>query len=132
MATDVSKFLLLALCLGGCAATRPTPNVDAFAQRSASNSFEVFDRHFQDTGLVLGVMHDQQTSPASCGANALASIVNYWRGPGAVSGDAIYRATPPADPAIGYSLAELTELARSQGLLVSAARLSQEQIIHEL
>jgi len=132
MAMDVSpKALLLALCLAGCAAT-PTRTIDAFAQKSANNSFEVFHRSLSSDGLVLPVVHDQQTEPASCGANALASIVNYWLGAGSVEGVVLYRNSPPANPANGYSLAELMQMAQQRGLLVSAVRLQRADIIREL
>ncbi|MBS0384220.1 MAG: C39 family peptidase [Proteobacteria bacterium] len=124
------RFLLLALCLGGCA-TRPTSTIDAFAQNSANNSFEVLHRSFRPDGLVLPVVHDRQQEPQSCGANALASVVNYWRGAQAVSGQAIYTSTPPSDRR-GYNLNELVELARSHGLLASAVRLDRNGIVREL
>jgi predicted double-glycine peptidase len=107
-------------------------DINQFATRSASNSFEVFNRGVEPSGLVLSLTHDRQTTPASCGAHALASIVNYWRGPGAVTGDALFTATPPTDAAAGYSLNELLTLARGQGLQANAARLSQADIIAEL
>jgi hypothetical protein len=125
-----SWFLLLALCLAGCA-TRPTPTIDAFAQNSANNSFEVSHRSLKPSGLVLPVIHDQQQSPQSCGANALASVVNYWRGPGAVNGQGIYASSPPADRR-GYNLNELLTLARSQRLLASAVRMDRDGIVQEL
>ncbi|MBI3437620.1 MAG: hypothetical protein HY054_03015 [Proteobacteria bacterium] len=124
------RFLLLALCLGGCA-TQPTPTIDAFAQNSANNSFESSHRSFRENGLVLPVVHDQQREQQSCGANALASIVNYWRSAGAVNGQAIYAATPPADPR-GYNLNELLTLARAHGLAGNAVRLDRAGIIQEL
>lgn len=127
----VLSSLLLALFVVGCA-TRPVSDINAFASRSASNSFEVFDRGVDSGGLVLAVVHDRQTSAASCGAHALASIVNYWRGPGTVAGDALFAATPPRDPANGYSLNELLVVARGQGLLANAARLAQADVIREL
>jgi hypothetical protein len=124
------RFLLLALCLAGCA-TQPTPTIGAFALNSANNSFEVSHRSFGANGLVLPVIHDRQALPQSCGANALASVVNYWRGPGTVSGQRLYEASPPADPH-GYNLAELLTLARAQGLLASAVRLDEAGIVQEL
>jgi hypothetical protein len=122
--------LLSALCLAGCAVT-PVPDVTAFAQQSADNSFEIFDRAMSPDALVLSVAHDRQTDGASCGAHVLASVINYWRGPGTAAGDAIYRATPPADRA-GYSVAELLSLARANGLLANGVRLDQQAIIREL
>ncbi len=124
------RGLLLALCLGACA-TRPTPTIDAFAQNSANNSFEVSHRSLQQDALVLPVVHDQQRQPQSCGANAIASIVNYWHGAQVVSGETLYAATPPADPR-GYNLNELVALAQSQGLIVSTVRLDKNGIIAEL
>ncbi len=125
-----TRVLLLALCLGACA-TRPTPTIDAFAEDSANNSFEVLHRSFRENALVLPVVHDQQQAAQSCGANALASIVNYWRGAGVVSGEALYLATPPAD-ARGYNLNELVALARTQGLLANTVRIDKQGIIREL
>jgi hypothetical protein len=122
--------LLSAFCLAGCAVT-PVPDVTAFAQQSADNSFEIFDRAMSPDALVLSVVHDRQTDGASCGAHVLASVINYWRGPGTAAGDAIYRATPPADSA-GYSVAELLSLARANGLLANGVRLDQQAIIREL
>ena len=125
-----TSVLLLALCLGACA-TRPTPTIDAFAENSANNSFEALHRSFRENALVLPVVHDQQREPQSCGANAIASIVNYWRGAGTISGEALYTATPPAD-ARGYNLNELVALARTQGLLASTVRLDKQGVIREL
>lgn len=123
--------LLLSLCAAGCAIS-PTRDVSAFAERSGSNSFEVFDRSIESPdALVLPVVHDQQTRGPSCGAHVLASVVNYWRGPGTLSGDALFEQTPPAHEA-GYSMAELLNLSRAQGLLASAVRLNEAAIIGEL
>ncbi|MEZ5971900.1 MAG: hypothetical protein R3C31_08860 [Hyphomonadaceae bacterium] len=122
--------LTLALCLGGCAVT-PVPDVNAFAEDSADNSFEVFDRRMAGDALVLPVVHDRQTDGPSCGAHALASVINYWRGAGTVQGDTIYSATPPSAPA-GYSIAELMALARANGLIASGVRLDDAAIIREL
>lgn len=125
------NLLLLALCAGGCALT-PRSDVNAFAESTGSNSFEVFDRTLQSNeALVLPVVHDRQTSGPSCGAHALASVVNYWRGPGTMDGEALYRQTPPRSPS-GYSMAELMTIAQANGLLASAVRLTDEQITQEL
>lgn len=122
--------LLLALLAAGCAVT-PVPDVNTFAGESANNSFEVFDRRMESTALVLPVVHDRQTDGPSCGAHALASVVNYWRGPGTVVGNDIYATTPPAQ-AEGYSIAELLTLARANGLVASGVRLDNAAIIREL
>jgi hypothetical protein len=124
-----SKFALLALLLGGCASS-VTPNIDAFAHASANNSFEVRRRAFASDGLVLPVVHDRQDTAASCGAHALASVINYWR-PASTSGDRIYAETPPADRR-GYSLLELQSIAIRHGLLASAVRLGRGGVIGEL
>ncbi|MGH6950422.1 MAG: hypothetical protein ACREH4_06095 [Vitreimonas sp.] len=122
----------LLLALGACA-THPTSSLDAFAERSANNSFEFFDRSVDPPEtLVLPVVHDRQVELAACGAHALASVINYWRGPGAVAGQQIYDATPPADAEAGYSMAELLTLAQANGLQASAVRLSRADIIREL
>lgn len=132
MRRDASLIaLLLALGAAGCAIT-PNSDVNAFARSSGSNSFEVLDRRFDSpTALVLPVVHDQQTEGPSCGAHVLASVVNYWRGPDTIRGDAIYRETPPAD-ALGYSMAEIIGLARDQGLMASGVRLAETDLIREL
>lgn len=122
--------LLLALWIAGCAVT-PVRDVSAFAQQSANNSFEIFDRAMAPDALVLSVEHDPQTDAASCGAHVLASIVNYWRGPGVANGDAIYHSTPPVD-AGGYTIAELLPLARAHGLLANGVRLDEAAMIREL
>ncbi|MEJ0058238.1 MAG: hypothetical protein WDM79_00960 [Terricaulis sp.] len=104
----------------------------AFAQESGANSFEIFNRRLDSSGaLVLPVVHDRQTSGPSCGAHALASVINYWRHDAGVTGDALFTETPPAQEA-GYSMAELLTLARQRGLLASAVRLSQAGVIEEL
>ncbi len=126
----VQALLLAVLC--GCA-TAPTSDVNAFAQRSASNSFEPFEAPIAaDGALVLPVVHDRQTTGASCGAHALASVVNYWRGPGTITGDAIFSASPPANLETGYSVAELTALGQRNGLVASGVRLNLPDLIREL
>ena len=122
--------LLLALSSAACA-TSPVSDINTFADRSGSNSFEVFDRSVNSSALVLPVVHDRQTEGPSCGAHALASVVNYWRGPGTMNGSALYRQTPPQSPS-GYSMAELMTLAQANGLLTSAVRLAPEDITREL
>lgn len=125
-----ASALTLALFIAGCAVT-PVPDVNAFAEESANNSFEVFDRRMAGDSLVLPVVHDRQTDGPSCGAHALASVINYWRGPGTVQGDTIYASTPPSASA-GYSIAELMTLARANGLIASGVRLDDAAIIREL
>lgn len=123
--------LALAMLASACAVT-PNSDVTAFAQGTGENSFEVLDRSLTSPeALVLPVVHDRQTAGPSCGAHVLASVVNYWRGPDTLSGQALYASTPPASPA-GYSMAEIMALARANGLVSSAVRLSDEQIIAEL
>ncbi len=123
--------LLLTLCATGCA-VNPTRDIDGFSAASGNNSFEVLDRSFDsERPLVLPVVHDQQTRGPSCGAHVLASVVNYWRGPDTLNGDALFLAHPPESPS-GYSMAELVALARAQGLLASAVRLPQQGVIAEL
>ena len=125
------RALLLTLGLAGCA-VHPTPDVSHFAENSGGNSFEVFHRtvNAPDT-LVLPVIHDRQTEGPACGAHALASVVNYWKGSGTLNGSALFRQTPPQNPS-GYSMAELLTLAHAQGLLASAVRLDNTAIRHEL
>ncbi len=122
--------LLLALGAASCA-TSPVSDINTFAERTGSNSFEVFDRSVNSSALVLPVVHDRQTEGPSCGIHVLASVVNYWKGAGTVDGSTLYRQTPPASPS-GYSMAELMTLAQANGLLVSAVRLTPEEITREL
>lgn len=122
----------LLLALGACA-THPTSSLDAFAERSASNSFEFLNRGVDPPStLVLPVVHDQQVELSACGAHVLASVINYWRGPGTASGQQIYDATPPANMEAGYSMAEVLTLAQANGLQASAVRLARADIIREL
>jgi len=130
MRPDVLLAPLL-LALASCASA-PTSNLDAFAQRSASNSFEFIGRAVEPPEtLVLPVKHDQQIDPAACGAHVLASVINYWEGDGTITGDAIFAAHTPAAPD-GYSIAEVMVLAREYGLTASGVRLSREDLIREL
>jgi predicted double-glycine peptidase len=123
--------LTLSLLAAGCAIS-PNSNVEEFAESSGSNSFEIFDRSVTSPrALVLPVVHDRQTAGPSCGAHALASVVNYWRGPGTIEGQALFRERPPAD-GTGYSMAELLDLARQEQLLASAVRMPQQGLIREL
>lgn len=122
----------LLLALGACAST-PMSSLGAFAERSANNSFEPFDRAVEPPNtLVLPVSHDPQTSAAACGAHVMSSVINYWEGEGAVTGHALFEATPPADMRAGYSMAELMAIARSHGLTTNAVRLSDADIVREL
>lgn len=123
--------LLLLLCAGGCAIS-PNSNIEEFAAQSGRNSFEVFDREMNaPDALVLPVQHDRQYAGPSCGAHALASVVNYWNGAGSTAGAAIFRDHPPASRS-GYSMAEIMQLARDNGLIASGVRLNQEQVTQEL
>ncbi|MET0546214.1 MAG: hypothetical protein ABWZ40_07880 [Caulobacterales bacterium] len=123
--------LIAALAVAGCA-TRPASDAQAFAKNTGRNSFEFADRKVkpQDT-LVLPVIHDRQTEGPSCGAHALASLINYWRGPGTIVGSELYRAQPPVSPS-GYSMAELMTLAAQQNLLASAVSIPEKGLIAEL
>jgi hypothetical protein len=123
--------MLSALCAAGCA-VHPMSDVTAFAERSGANSFDLRGRKLEPSQtLVLPVVHDPQNEGPSCGAHALASVVNYWNGPDTLSGAALFRESPPADPG-GYSMAELLTLAREHGLQASAVRLSEDAVIREL
>jgi hypothetical protein len=57
-----ANALALALLLGGCAVT-PVPDVNTFAEDSANNSFEVFDRRMAGNALVLPVVHAGRALP---------------------------------------------------------------------
>jgi hypothetical protein len=123
--------MLSALCAAGCA-VHPMSDVTAFAESSGANSFDLRGRKLEPSRtLVLPVIHDRQNEGPSCGAHALASVVNYWSGPDSLSGDALFRESPPVDPS-GYSMAELLTLARAHGLQASAVRLSEHAVIGEL
>lgn len=123
--------ILLALFAAGCA-INPNGTVSQFAANSGRNSFEVFDRDLDDpNALVLPVVHDRQTAGPSCGAHALASVVNYWNGAGAMDGQAVYSAHPPQTPS-GYSMTEVMTMARERGLITQAVRLDRVALIAEL
>jgi predicted double-glycine peptidase len=123
--------LTLSLLAAGCAIS-PNSNVEQFAESSGSNSFEILNRRMTSTdALVLPVVHDRQRDGPSCGAHALASVVNYWRGPGTMDGRAFYSEHPPID-GTGYSMAELLQIARAEGLLASAVRMPEEGLVREL
>ncbi|MEQ1708251.1 MAG: hypothetical protein ABL864_07960 [Terricaulis sp.] len=130
-AKPIVQTLLLAFCLAACA-TRPMSDVGAFAQQSDSNSFEPFEGAVDAAALVLPVVHDRQLTGAACGAHALASVVNYWRGAGTVAGVDIFSASPPADLERGYSIAEIAVLAGQRGLVASGVRLNLPDLISEL
>ncbi len=131
MHRSIVQILLLALGVAGCVTT-PTSDLIAFARQSASNSFEPFEGAVDSAALVLPVVHDRQTTGAACGAHALASVINYWRGAGTITGLDLYGASPPADAERGYSIAELTALAGQHGLLASGVRLNLPDLIGEL
>ncbi len=125
-------FAAVSLTLSACA-TQPNTDPASFASRTSSNSFEFIGGAVSPPEtLLLPVQHDQQIDGAACGAHALASVVNYWRGAGTVSGNDIFRSAPPADPKAGYSMAELQALAQSQNLVSSAVRLPAAGLKAEL
>lgn len=127
------RLIVVPLLLGLAAcATAPVSDIGAFAERSSNNSFELTGRSVDPPNtLVLPVVHDRQTDPSACGAHVLASVVNYWRGPGTVSGAAIFAEHRPAAPD-GYNIAEMMRMAGEYGLTASGVRLSQADIIREL
>lgn len=125
-------FAAMSLILSACA-THPNPDPASFASRTSSNSFEMFGGSVSPPEtLLLPVQHDQQIDGAACGAHALASVVNYWRGPGTVAGNDIFLAHPPADTKAGYSMAELQALAQALDLVSSAVRLPAAGLKTEL
>lgn len=131
---NVRRFLIAALLfplLAAACATTPNADVDAFARHSGRNSFEASDRAAEKDALVLPLVQDRQTEGPSCGVHALASVVNYWRGPGALNGSLYYRANPPKENS-GYSMEELLEIARTQGLLAQAVRMPSPALKAEL
>ncbi|MEQ9507203.1 MAG: hypothetical protein RLO80_13150 [Hyphomonas sp.] len=126
-----SICVALALALSACA-IHPVPDPSAFAAGTGQNSFELFDAKVDPPAtLLLPVTHDQQQDGAACGAHALASVINYWKSGGKVSGAALFAADPPAAPD-GYSMAEVMALAKANDLLASAVRLPAEGLLAEL
>jgi Peptidase C39 family len=123
-------LFLVAFLAAGCA-VNPNSDLTAFSRASAANSFEVTNRRLDSQALVLPVLHDRQTEGPSCGAHALASVVNYWNNARGLSGSALYRERPPASPS-GYSMAELVTIAQAEGLQASAVRMPQAGLIQEL
>ena len=120
-----------ALALSACA-IHPVPDPSSFAARTAQNSFELFGADVDPPQtLLLALTHDRQQDGAACGAHALASVINYWKGSGHVSGAHLFAAHPPA-AADGYSMAEVMALAKANALLASAVRLPAEGLLAEL
>ncbi|MFN3608316.1 MAG: hypothetical protein ACK4Y9_04560 [Hyphomonas sp.] len=128
----MQALIAATLFLSACA-THPNADPASFAGRTGTNSFEMFGAAVtpSDT-LLLPVQHDQQIDGAACGAHALASLVNYWHGPGTVAGTDIFATYPPADPEAGYSMAELLQLAEVKDLVSSAVRLPDGGLKAEL
>lgn len=126
-------LILAALVTSSACATQPVSDPASFATQTSANSFELFggDVSPPDT-LLLPVQHDQQVDGAACGAHALASLVNYWYGPGTVAGTSIFANAPPSDPAAGYSMSELQALAGGLNLVSSAVRLPDAGLKVEL
>lgn len=128
----VQALIAATLTLSACA-TQPSSDPASFAARTGSNSFEMFGAAVSPPEtLLLPVQHDQQIDGAACGAHALASLVNYWHGPGTAAGTDIFATYPPADPKAGYSMAELLQLAETQDLVGSAVRLPESGLKAEL
>lgn len=124
--------MALALSLSACA-IHPTADPAAFAARTGDNSFELFGAAVDPPQtLLLPVTHDRQFNGAACGAHAMASVINYWRGAGTTTGAEIFAAMPPADAHSGYSMAELLKLAAANDLQASAVRLAAEGVLAEL
>ncbi|WP_291203449.1 hypothetical protein [Hyphomonas sp.] len=124
--------MALALSLSACA-IHPTADPAAFAARTGDNSFELFGAAVDPPQtLLLPVTHDRQFNGAACGAHAMASVINYWRGVGTTTGAEIFAAMPPADAHSGYSMAELLKLAAANDLQASAVRLAAEGVLAEL
>ena len=128
----VQALIAATLTLSACA-THPSTDAASFAARTESNSFEMFGGSVSPPEtLLLPVEHDQQINGIACGAHALASLVNYWHGPGTVSGTEIFATYPPADQKAGYAMSELLELAEGQDLVSSAVRLPDAGLKAEL
>ncbi|MFN3912905.1 hypothetical protein [Hyphomonas sp.] len=127
-----SAAAALAFGVGACATT-PNAGPDAFAARSAANSFEAFGGAVDPPStLLLPLVHDRQINAVACGAHVLASLTNYWLGADHVSGAQIFSDRPPTDMTSGYSMAEMLTLAGEQGLLASAVRLQPAGLVREL
>jgi hypothetical protein len=126
-----AAVLLSAVPVSACVVT-PRPDAAAFARDTSANSMDGLGLGFDETdALVLPLVQDRQTSGPSCGAHALASVVNYWKGPGALDGEALFQSRPPASPS-GYSIGELLDLAHGEGLLASGVELPSDAVIREL
>jgi hypothetical protein len=116
----------------GCAVT-PTLDPQTFAFKSAKNSFEVSHRKVDaPKTLVLDIALDRQSTGPSSGAHALASVISYWKGPHAISGDLLFREAPPAKLSAGYRIDELIGMSRDRGVTSRATRLGRDETIAEL
>lgn len=128
----MQALIAATLTLSACA-TQPNTDAASFAARTQNNSFEMFGAAVSPPEtLLLPVQHDRQIDGAACGAHALASLVNYWHGPGTAAGSEIFSTYPPADAKAGYSMAELLQLAETQDLVSSAVRLPETGLKAEL
>lgn len=115
------------------------PDRAAFAAAPSRNAVPRSDVQL-DAGstLLLDLRLDRQRASNSCGAHAVASVVDYWtraRPPvgsrASKTGTEIYVSDPPAAEA-GYDLSEMVELLEGAGLVAVAVGTSLDGVRREL
>lgn len=94
----ITRLFLLVACVFAVSACSTTRSIGWYEQQV-------------EQGAVLAVPYIRQTSQADCGMAALASVMEYYKGP-AYSQQALFERYPPASPR-GYSLGELRDIARA-------------------
>lgn len=130
---------LWGLALAGCVSAPVNADRVAFAQTPSRNAIPPGVVTLRPAEmLLLDVRLDRQVAGNSCGAHAVASLVDYWQraAPSAVqggltSGSEIYARMPPSGAA-GYTLAEMVALIEAAGLSALAVHSTAEALKSEL
>lgn len=127
------------LLLSACASVPVNADRAAFAAAPSRNAVpRAAVRLVPASTLLLDVRLDRQMGSNSCGAHAVAAVVDYWNRADPPSptrpvptGLDIHAATPPAAPA-GYSLSEVVDLLESAGMVAAAVGSTPDAIRAEL
>jgi hypothetical protein len=127
------------ILLGGCVSIPVNPNRSAFAAAPYRNAIPRSQVRLDAGSTLLLDLHlDRQRASNSCGAHAVASVVDYWmRARPSVPARArktgldFYAGDPP-DAEAGYDLSELVGLLEDAGLVAVAVGTSMNGIRREL
>lgn len=135
----VAIAISCAMTLTGCVNATVNADREAFIRSPERNAIPsgVADARSSQM-LLLDVRLDRQIAANGCGAHAVASLVDYWLrlAPSETTaeistGAQIYARTPPKDSS-GYTLAEVADLLRSQGLEALAVASTSDALKAEL